>query len=281
MKRVYRFTFAIAIMFALIVSISHLAFAQKHKVNVKGGPIPEKDWRQEADVENGAGLAENHADVKDWISKWYGPDGNYENNGSFQVSGQRDLIDEGTKGKLTEISLSTIEGLKKTQTIKMEWAKKNGGTREWDVFELEVANQDNMNRDGPADNIDTYVMCVIEAPKDMKSIFSPAHDDWAQIWVNGEKWYNDRTWTGGAQIVHYNIEVDLVKGGNVVLYRCGESGGAAYLNLHFDSDTHRLCNIYPDKAKDQKSFFNEASRALAVDPAGKLTSTWADIKRNQ
>ena len=126
-----------------------------------------------------------------------------------KVSGTRDLIDEGTKGKLTEPKLSTIEGLKMTQTVKMEWAKKHGGTREWDVFELEVANQDNMNRDGPADNIDTYVMCVIEAPKDMKSIFSPAHDDWAQIWVNGEKWYNDRTWTGGAQIVHYNIEVEL------------------------------------------------------------------------
>ena len=161
----------------------------------------------------------------------------------------------------------------------MEWDKKNGGTREWTVFELEVANQDNMNRDGPADNIDTYVMCVIEAPEDMKAIMSPAHDDYAQIWINGEKWYNDSTWTGGAQIVDYNIEVQLQKGGNVVLYRCGESGGAAYLNLHFDDNTHKVCNIYPDKSNDQKSFFREVARALPVEPKDKLTTIWADIKR--
>lgn len=225
-------------------------------------------------------MGENHSDVKTWISLWYGPEGNYENNGTFQVSSKRDLIDEGTKGKLTEPKLSTVEGLKLTQTVKMAWDKKNGGTREWTVFELDVASQDNMNRDGPADNIDTYVMCVIDAPKDMKSIFSPAHDDHAQIWVNGDKWYNDSTWTGGAQIVHYNIEVQLTKGANVVLYRVGESGGAAYINMHFDDNTHKVCKIYPDKAKDQKSFFNEVRGVLPVDPTGKATSTWADIKQN-
>lgn len=265
-------------MFALVVSGSQLAFAQKHKVNVKDGPLKEKDWLAEAP---GAQLGENHSDVKTWISLWYGPEGNYENNGTFQVSSKRDLIDEGTKGKLTEPKLSTVEGLKLTQTVKMAWDKKNGGTREWTVFELDVASQDNMNRDGPADNIDTYVMCVIDAPKDMKSIFSPAHDDHAQIWVNGDKWYNDSTWTGGAQIVHYNIEVQLTKGANVVLYRVGESGGAAYINMHFDDNTHKVCKIYPDKAKDQKSFFNEVRGVLPVDPTGKATSTWADIKQNR
>lgn len=277
MKRMYQFAIAIAIMFALVVSSSQIAFAQKHKVNVKDGPLKEKDWLAEAP---GAQLGENHSDVKTWISLWYGPEGNYENNGTFQVSSKRDLIDEGTKGKLTEPKLSTVEGLKLTQTVKMAWDKKNGGTREWTVFELDVASQDNMNRDGPADNIDTYVMCVIDAPKDMKSIFSPAHDDHAQIWVNGDKWYNDSTWTGGAQIVHYNIEVQLTKGANVVLYRVGESGGAAYINMHFDDNTHKVCKIYPDKAKDQKSFFNEVRGVLPVDPTGKATSTWADIKQN-
>ena len=278
MKRMYQFGIAIAIMFALVVSGSQIAFAQKHKVNVKDGPLKEKDWLAEAP---GAQLGENHSDVKTWISLWYGPEGNYENNGTFQVSSKRDLIDEGTKGKLTEPKLSTVEGLKLTQTVKMAWDKKNGGTREWTVFELDVASQDNMNRDGPADNIDTYVMCVIDAPKDMKSIFSPAHDDHAQIWVNGDKWYNDSTWTGGAQIVHYNIEVQLTKGANVVLYRVGESGGAAYINMHFDDNTHKVCKIYPDKAKDQKSFFNEVRGVLPVDPTGKATSTWADIKQNR
>ena len=122
-----------------------------------------------------------------------GPMGTMKTMEVSKFPGRETLIDEGTNGKLTEPKLSTVEGLKMTQTIKMEWAKKHGGTRNWDVFELEVANQDNMNRDGPADNIDTYVMCVLNAPKDMKAVMSPAHDDWAQIWINGDKWYNDRT----------------------------------------------------------------------------------------
>ena len=77
---------------------------------------------------------------------------------------------------------------------------------------------------------------------------------------------------GAAQQVDYNIEVDLVKGANIVVYRCGESGGHAYMNLHFDDKTHAAVDIYPDKAKDQKSFFNEVKSVLAVDPVGKLAN---------
>ena len=32
-------------------------------------------------------------------------------------------------------------------------------------------------------------------------------------------------------------------------------------------------------AVDQRSFFNEAAGALAIDPVGKLVTTWGDIKR--
>ena len=277
MKRMYQFTLATATIFALVLSISSLAFAQKHKVNVKGGPLKEADWLAETP---GAALGEDHSDVKTWISKWYGPKGNYENNGGFQISGLRDLIAEGTNGKLTEPKLSTVEGLELTKTVRMAWDKKHGSARDWTVFELDVASQDNMNRGGPDNNIDTYVMCVVVAPKNMKAVMSLAHDDYAQIWINGDKWYNDSTWTGGAQIVHYNIEVQLQKGANVVLYRVGESGGAAYINLHFDDNTHKVCKIYPDKAKNQRSFFREVG-GLPVDPTGKATTTWADIKRNR
>ena len=51
------------------------------------------------------------------------------------------------------------------------------------------------------------------------------------------------------------------------------------MNLHFDDKTHDTVDIYPDKANDQDSFFEEARGALAVDPVGKLATTWADIKR--
>ena len=60
MKRMYQFTLATTTIFALVLSISSLAFAQKHKVNVKGGPLKEADWLAETP---GAALGEDHSDV--------------------------------------------------------------------------------------------------------------------------------------------------------------------------------------------------------------------------
>ena len=274
MKKCYHLMLATAILFALAMSISHIAFAQG-KVNIDDGPIAEKDWFTDPAGE----LNEDHSDNKNWITKWYGPDGNYENNGGFSASAQKDLIDEGTGGKITQPELSTVDGLKLTQTIDIGWKGGNGGPRGWEVFELDPADAHHMNRDGPADNMDMYAICVIDSPKDMKAVMSPAHDDHAQIWINGEKWYNNSRWTGAAQQVDYNIQVELVKGANIVVYRCGESGGHAYMNLHFDDDTHKVADFYPDKAKDQKSFFEEIAGVLSVEATGKLTTTWADIKR--
>ena len=278
MKNIYWLTVAIAVVFALVIGTSQSAFAQAN--DIEGGPLKDDELLKDPDP-NGDGLRESHANNKNWITKWYGPEGNYENNGGFQASSRRDLIDEGTDGKLTEPKLSTAAGLKLTQTIDMKWGGANGGTRKWTVFELDPADGDNMNRGGPVDNIDTYGMVVIHSPVARKAIMSPAHDDHAQIWINGEKWYNNSRWTGAAQTILHNVEVDLKKGANVVLYRVGESGGSAYINLHFDDETHNKAKIYPNKSKDQKGFFNEVAGILDVEPVGKLTTTWADIKRNR
>ncbi|MCG9131745.1 hypothetical protein J5I95_08695 [Candidatus Poribacteria bacterium] len=278
MKNFYQLTIAIAIGFALVIGTTQSVFAQAN--DIKGGPLKAGDLLKDPNP-NGDGLRENQSDNKNWITKWYGPDGNYENNGGFQASAPKDFIDEGSGGKLTQPKLSTVAGLNLTKTVDMEWKGGNGGTRQWTVFELDPANPSNMNRDGPVDNIDTYGMIVIHSPAARKAVMSPAHDDHAQIWINGEKWYNNSRWTGGAQTILHNVEVDLKKGANVLLYRVGESGGDAYINLHFDDKTHKESKIYPDKSKDQKSFFQEVAGVLDVQPAGKLTTIWADIKRNR
>ena len=276
MKKFYHLTLAITIMFALIVGISHLAFAQAN--DIKGGPLKQGDLMKDP-VPNEENLREDHAGNPNWITKWYGPEGNYENNGGFPASAPKDLIDEGSNGKLTQVELSTVAGLNLTKTVDMKWKAVNGGTRKWTVFELDPADGNNMNRGGPIDNIDTYGMIVINSPIAKKAIMSPAHDDHAQIWINGEKWYNNSKWTGAARTVLHNVEVDLKKGANVLLYRVGESGGSAYINLHFDDDTHKSVRIYPNKSNDQKSFFQEIAGVLDVHPTGKLTTIWADIKR--
>ena len=117
----------------------------------------------------------------------WSPDGNYENNGGFPASASKDLIDEGTNGKLTQVELSTVAGLNRTKSFDLDWKNANGGTREWTVFELNPADGNNMNRGGPIDNVDTYGMIVINSPIARKAVMSPAHDDYAQIWINGEK----------------------------------------------------------------------------------------------
>lgn len=277
MKRFYTLALAIAIMFTLVVSGSHHVFAADL---IQGGPLAEDALLEDPDP-NGDDLREDHSDVDSWITKWYGPDGNYENNGTFQVSGPMDFIDEGSGGKLTQSSLSTIEGLLMTQDIDMEWGDDHGGDRAWTVFEIDPADGDNMNRGGPIDNIDTYALVVIDSPSDMISVMSPAHDDHAQIWLNGEKWYNNTRWTGAARTILHNVEVDLQKGANVLLYRCGESGGSAYFNLHFDDATNDAVTIYPKDATDKDSFFDEILPLTAVEPTGKLTTIWADIKKQK
>ncbi len=275
MKRFYTLALAIGIMFTLVISGSHHVFAADL---IQGGPLAEDQLLEDPDP-NDDSLREDHSDVETWITKWYGPDGNYENNGTFQVSGPMDFIDEGSGGKLTQSSLSTMEGLLMTQDIDMEWGDDHGGTRAWTVFEIDPADGDNMNRGGPVDNLDTYAIIVIDSPSDMKAVMSPAHDDHAQIWLNGEKWYNNTRWTGAARTILHNVEVDLQKGANVLLYRCGESGGSAYFNLHFDDATNDAVTIYPDAATDKDSFFDEILPLTAVEPTGKLATTWADLKQ--
>ena len=275
MKRCIVFVRLAILILLLSLSISIYSFAQG-KVNVKGGPIPEAEWMVNVP---GNALNEDHSNVDTWITKWYGPDGNYENNGGFGKSAPKDLIQEGTKDELDQLKLSTVAGLNKTRHVDINWPL-NGGKRDWTVFEINPESANNIWKEGGGvNNFDTYAICVIDAPKTMKSVMSPAHDDHAQIWINGEKWYNHSQWTGGTTQVNYNIEVEFKKGANVLLFRCGEGGGSAYLNLHFDDATHDVVDIYPKQADDKISFFKEITGALSIEPADKLTTIWADIKR--
>ncbi len=275
MKLKHFFFITIVFCIGLGLSVTDFVYAVG-EANVKGGPLEEAEFFQ-----NPPGIIdEDHSGFNTWISKWYGPSGNYTESGGPGSVIKRDLIDEGTNGELTQEELSTLAGLQKTQNkvTDINWDN-HGGTREWTVFELDPNSDNNMNRGGPADNIDIYGIIVIDSPKTMTSVMSPAHDNNAQIWINGEKWYYHSEWTGAAKKVDYNVEIELQKGANVLLYRVSEGGGGAYMNLHFDDATHDAVDIYPDKATDKASFFTEIAGVLPVEPRGKLTSIWADIKR--
>jgi len=222
-----------------------------------------------------------------WITRWYAPNGPYTNNGGFQQSGRIDQIAKATNNKLTQPKLATAAGLLKTQNTKLNWGNKHGGTCDWKVIEITPNNGHNMGEPyggGDQSNFDTYAIVVIQATSNLKAVMSTAHDDWAQVWINGEKWYNNSKWTGGAVKVSYDVEVKLNRGGNVLLYRCGESGGSDYFNLHFDDVTDRKVKYYPNNANTKKGFFvevNRALRGLAIEPVDKLPVSWSEIKRKK
>jgi len=288
------FKISLALLLVVLLAISpQLALAGKGP-NVKGGPIKEKDWMEEPKA---APLSAERPAAQ-WIQSWYVPDGGYMNNGGFGPSAPIDHIDEATKGKLTQPKLSTIDGLLSTQNIKVLFNEKKGhwmegSTGEWicvtfgpeDKSVGDDAKGRNMSsRYGLKDtsNFDTWQIIVIKAPADMKAIMSPAQDDHAQIWINGDKWHNDSKWTGHPTKVNFDVEVKLKAGGNVLLYRCGESGGHDYANLHFDEATMKKVKIFPTKAaKTQADFFNEARGALSVGPMDKLSTSWGDIKTSE
>ena len=232
-------------------------------VNIDRGPLAENELL----VDPVGALHEDHSQVKTWITKWYGPDGNYEHHGGVAASATVDLMAEGTSGQITDTSLSTLAGLLLTQTTDVAWGADHGGTRGWTVFEIDPGSSHNMNRGGPGHDITTYGVIVIDAPRPMTAVMSPAHDDVAQIWLNGEKWYHNSNATGGAQQVNYNVAIQLRKGANVLVFRCREWGGDAYMNLHFDDATHDEVTIYPRDATDQQSFFDEIAPMVATNKA--------------
>ena len=216
-----------------------------------------------------------------WITKWYMP-GRYMNNGGFATSGPIDVVKDASGGALTQESLSTVDGLMKTQTTKLDFGADNGGADDWTVKEIDPTDGNNMSTiyDGADDSdFDTWAIVVIESPKDHVAVMSPAHDDFAQIWVNGDKYWNDSAWTGGATKVNYDVPINLNEGANVLLYRCGESGGSDYFNLHLDDTTMSAVSIFPKDSTDQDSFFKEISSIVtAVDSKHKLPVVWGEVK---
>ena len=216
-----------------------------------------------------------------WITKWYMP-GRYMNNGGFATSGPIDVVKDASGGALTQESLSTVDGLMKTQTTKLDFGADNGGADDWTVKEIDPTDGNNMSTiydAGDDSNFDTWAIVVIESPKDHVAVMSPAHDDYAQIWVNGDKYWNDSAWTGGATKVNYDVPINLNEGANVLLYRCGESGGSDYFNLHLDDTTMSAVSIFPKDSTDKDSFFKEISSIVtAVDSKSKLPVFWGAVK---
>ncbi len=236
--------FAIFITLAFVVMISPAAFAQ--------------NWQE---------AGEN------WIEKWWGLDLVTET-GGFGTSAEIDYLSEGTNGAITNASVSTREGAGQTANLVVK-SITNGALLGWSVVTIDTEDGTNISTShGLTDqtNVTWHGIIAIVSPDDRTTTMHPAHDDHAQIWLNGDMVYDNSAWTGGVRTVTTPTEIELQKGENYLHYKCGESGGSDYLNLHFEpTDTDLLI------APTQDNLFLDV--LTPVEPKGKLATQWADLKR--
>lgn len=219
-------------------------------------------------------LAQNWQPAGDnWIAKWWGLD-LVVNTGGFNTSAGIDYLSEGSGGAISNASVSTRDGAMRTSSAVLNLPDHGGGLA-WSIVDLDVTDQLNMSTShGLADGRDItwHGIILIVSPDDRTTTMHPSHDDYAQIWINGEQVYDNSAWTGGVDQVTHPTEVQFKKGENFLHFKCGESGGADYVNLHFESsDTDLL--IAPTTDNRFLDVFTP------VEPQGKLATQWADLKR--
>lgn len=209
-----------------------------------------------------------------WIEKWWALD-LVRNTGGHPASAARDYLADGTNGEVTNVTASTRYGAGLTGQTAVHLPPDNGGVLGWSVVTLNIESTNNMSQSHSSpivDNITWHGIILILSPDDRTTTMYPAHDDHAEIWLNGEKVYDNPAWTGGAQVATQPTEIDLFAGENFLHFKCGEGGGGDYVNLRLDEADEDI-KIAPTL---DGQFLNVLT---SVEPRGKVTTTWADLKR--
>lgn len=208
-----------------------------------------------------------------WIEKWWSLD-LVTNNGGHANSAEMDYLAMGTNGDINNASVSTRYGAGLTGRGAVHLPA-NGGTLVWSVVTLDTNSSNNLSLShSPTalNQVTWHGIILILSPDDRTTTMHPAHDDYAEIWLNGKKVYDNPAWTGGTRNVTQPTEIDLIQGENFLHFKCGEGGGGDYVNLHFEETDADLL-IAPTL---DGHFMNVLT---PVESQDKVTTTWADIKR--
>ncbi len=208
-----------------------------------------------------------------WIERWWALD-LVRDTGGHNPSAEKDYLADGTKGDYNNYSVSTRYGAGLTGQGAV-YLPNNGGTLVWSVVDLDTNATNNMSLAFGHDALNDFTwhgILLILSPDDRTTTMYPAHDDYAEIWLNGTKVYDNPDWTRGVRNVTQPTEVNLIQGENFLHYKCGEGGGGDYVNLRFD-ETDTDLQIAPTLDGQFLSVLTP------VEPRNKITTTWADIKR--
>ena len=178
-----------------------------------------------------------------------------------------DGIKDATKGKLTEEDVAE-QGLTK-KILKVKFPDK----LKWTEGEIAAVGGNNINdmlikiKLGPGGDVNDYCSyAVINAVSKVKKAGVEARvgsDDSVKVWMNGEEVHKNAV-NRGAGDFQDTFEVDLKKGDNVFMVKVCERGGGWSMFAGIDADLE----------------YNLKFKGLPVEPAGKLATQWAEVKRS-
>ena len=178
-----------------------------------------------------------------------------------------DGIKDATKGKLTEEDVAE-QGLTK-KILKVKFPDK----LKWTEGEIAAVGGNNINdmlikiKLGPGGDVNDYCSyAVINAVSKVKKGGVEARvgsDDSVKVWMNGEEVHKNAV-NRGAGDFQDTFEVDLKKGDNVFMVKVCERGGGWSMFAGIDAPLE----------------YNLKFKGLPVEPAGKLATQWAEVKRS-
>ena len=182
-----------------------------------------------------------------------------------------DEIDEQTRGKLTEEDVAK-EGI--TPKILRVDFKNN---LEWTEGRIAAAGNNNLNEAianiglGAA-GLDNHCAYAIINARSKKSVNGATarvgSDDSVKVWVNGKQVHANAV-NRGAQDFQDTFNVNIKSGDNVIMVKVCECGGgwSMFFGIQADLEYNLKFEGYPVEP--------------AVEPADKLATRWAEIKRTR
>lgn len=173
-----------------------------------------------------------------------------------------DSLDQASNGKVTEAKIAKHGAREGNEVGNYEWTPgtlANNGDINALVNEIGLEN-------GELDHITSYALIVLKTKKAQANIaMGVSSDDSVRVWVNGEVVHThaENRSRGKENAFQDQLKIDLIEGNNLILIKVSERGGGWGMHFGVGGD-YELADI--------DNFF------LPIEPAGKLTTQWAQIR---
>ena len=177
-----------------------------------------------------------------------------------------DGIKDATNGKLTE---KDVAGGITDKVLKVKFAE----DYEWTEGKIAAVGGDNINqlliqiKLGPGGDVNDHCSyAVINAVSKVAKGGVEARagsDDSIKVWMNGKDVHTNPVDRGAGDFLD-TFDVDLKKGDNVLMVKVCERGGGWSMFVGIDAPLE----------------YNLKFKGLPVEPAGKLATQWAEVKRS-